>query len=124
MIQCICPLHHTYQRKARLPGGSSGSSDQRAAGPEEEELEEGRSPEAMAVPEGPSEKEREEHNLTHIPFRDWCEHCVRGRARRRAHRKRNKEIKQEELQRVTRIYMDFYYNGIGEKKEEREEDEE
>ena len=21
-----------------------------------------------------------EHSLTHIPFRNWCRHCVRGRA--------------------------------------------
>ena len=101
------------RRESRNTGGSSGSDEQRrkdeeAAEAEEEELEEGRVPNAMTVPEGPSHQEREEHNLTHIPFRDWCEHCVRARARRRAHRRRKKEIKKEELQRVTRIYMDFY----------------
>ena len=109
------------KRESKNTGGCSGSDDQRAAGPVEEELEEGRTPNALAVPEGPSKQEREEHNLTHIPFRDWCEHCVRARARRRAHRRRKKELKKEELQRVTRIYMDFYYNGIGEEEEEKEE---
>merc|ERR1711978_633884 len=86
-----------------------------------EETEEEKAPNAMTVPEGPSRQEREAHNLTHIPFRDWCEHCVRARARRRAHKRRKKELKKEELQRVTRIYMDFYYNGIGEEEEEKEE---
>ena len=77
----------------------------------------------MTSPEGPSKQERETHNLTHIPFRSWCEHCVKGRARKRAHKRRNPEVKKEELKRATRVYMDFYYNGIGEKEEEREEEE-
>ena len=27
----------------------------------------------------PSKLEVEEHELTHLPFRNWCRHCVRGR---------------------------------------------
>ena len=27
-----------------------------------------------------SQAEVIKHNLTHIPFRNWCRHCVRGRA--------------------------------------------
>ena len=108
------------QRESENTGGSSGSGDQPGAD-REDEFEEGRSPNALTVPEGPSQREREEHSLTHIPYRDWCEHCVRARARRRAHRRRDKQIKKEELQRVTRIYMDFFYNGIGEAEEELEE---
>ena len=73
----------------------------------------------MDSPEGPSKQERETHNLTHIPFRSWCEHCVKGRARKRAHKRRDPEIKKEELKRATRVYMDFYYNGIGQKEKER-----
>merc|ERR1712077_100698 len=84
-------------------------------------MDEGRTPVAMPVPDGPSNHEREEHELTHIPFRSWCEHCVKGRARSRAHKRRNPETKKEELSRATRVYMDFYYNGIGEEEEEREE---
>ena len=29
----------------------------------------------------PSEEERRTHNLTHLPYRSWCEHCVKGRGR-------------------------------------------
>ena len=28
----------------------------------------------------PSQAEVDKHNETHIPFRNWCEICVRGRA--------------------------------------------
>ena len=27
----------------------------------------------------PSQKEVEEHERTHLPFRSWCEHCVKGK---------------------------------------------
>lgn len=27
----------------------------------------------------PNRADIDQHNLTHVPFRSWCEHCVRGR---------------------------------------------
>lgn len=32
----------------------------------------------LTSPAGPTRKEREEHEVTHLPFRDWCIHCIRG----------------------------------------------
>ena len=29
----------------------------------------------------PSESERRLHELTHLPYRDWCEHCVKSKGR-------------------------------------------
>ena len=34
----------------------------------------------------PSLAEIEEHNLTHLPYRNWCRHCVRGRGKESAHK--------------------------------------
>ena len=53
---------------------------------EEEEEGEAQSEEALrvkgaVVPELPSHEEREEHMLTHIPYRQWCQHCVSGKAK-------------------------------------------
>ncbi len=31
-------------------------------------------------PLAPTEEEMKEHNITHIPFRAWCKHCINGRA--------------------------------------------
>ena len=107
------------QRESRSTGGSRasneaapGDTDGHEAAGGDEETDEGRAPVAMPVPDGPSNHEREEHELTHVPFRSWCEHCVKGRARSRAHKRRNPETKKEELSRATRVYFDFYYNGI------------
>ena len=38
-------------------------------------------------PRLPSAKEVEEHNITHIPYRNWCPHCVKGRGKEMSHRK-------------------------------------
>ena len=27
----------------------------------------------------PTRREREEHEATHVPFRDWCVHCMMGK---------------------------------------------
>ena len=66
------------ERESRDTGGSSASN--RSAEDKEDghddEFEEGREPKELTSPEGPSIQERETHNLTHIPYRSWCEHCV------------------------------------------------
>ena len=41
----------------------------------------------MTAPMKWSDKEREEHELTHTPFRAWCPFCVRARGRNTSHRK-------------------------------------
>ena len=35
----------------------------------------------------PTEQQRATHNLTHLPYRSWCEHCVKAK-RREKHSKR------------------------------------
>ena len=42
----------------------------------------------MGDPRRPLEKEVADHNLNgHLPYRNWCYHCVRGRGRDLDHRK-------------------------------------
>jgi hypothetical protein len=40
----------------------------------------------MKDPRLPGEAEIRDHQLTHLPFRSWCRHCVRGRGIEAAHR--------------------------------------
>ena len=44
---------------------------------------------AMPSMSAPSGKEKEEHFVSHFPFRAWCEHCVRGKAKAMRHVKVN-----------------------------------
>ena len=41
----------------------------------------------LPVPRQPSQHEREEHELTHLPFRAWCEICVVAKVRQAYHTK-------------------------------------
>ena len=49
-------------------------------------VEEGIAPKALRQPYQPTQMEIEKHELTHIPFRDWCIHCMRGRGQSNQHR--------------------------------------
>ena len=40
---------------------------------------------AVRVPTKPSKQEVDEHMLTHLPYRSWCPHCVRGKSKGRRH---------------------------------------
>ena len=58
-------------------------------GDEDENGEETRKARIPRDPKKPSKEEIEEHNATHVPFRDWCPHCVLGSAPNRPHQKLN-----------------------------------
>ena len=48
--------------------------------------EEGATARGVTVPIRPSQEEVNKHMLTHIPFRSWCPHCVKGKAVDKRHR--------------------------------------
>ena len=54
---------------------------------DEEDGEEGRKGKGLPSPPIVSRKEREEHELTHLPYRSWCPQCVRARGRNQPHSK-------------------------------------
>ncbi len=39
----------------------------------------------MQEPTLPDQAEQDEHAMTHVPFRSWCRHCIRGRAEEIGH---------------------------------------
>ena len=82
----------------------------------EEKEEEHVAPKVRKPVNAPSEKEVREHYKTHIPFRSWCPHCVRGRAKAGFHMKKGKE---DEGTEVPVISFDYMYLKDGEKKEDR-----
>lgn len=49
------------------------------------EAEEGRMAKPLKAPSLPSPEEIEAHEVSHIPFRAWCSHCVRGRGKSYSH---------------------------------------
>ena len=55
--------------------------------------EEAELPKRITIDVRPSKEEVELHNKTHLPYRSWCPHCVRGKARRRAHRRKRRKVR-------------------------------
>ena len=84
---------------------------------EEEDQEEEEANKAVApkIPIKPSQDEVDEHMLTHLPFRSWCPHCVRGKAKGKPHRKQTGTTK--EIPTVSLDYM--FMHGNQEEDEER-----
>ena len=58
------------------------------------EREEGRV-KRMIDPRRPTEQEVEDHNRTHLPYRNWCPHCVQARGKDLDHRKSIEERKED-----------------------------
>ena len=54
----------------------------------------------------PIAREREEHEATHMPFRDWCAHCMmdRGRTHHHVSKKRSEDLS---IRPITA--MDYYF---------------
>ena len=54
----------------------------------------------------PSKVEVEEHALSHLPFRSWCPHCIRGRGKEASHlRSQSKERGLDEF------HVDYCFPG-------------
>ena len=60
-------------------------------------------------PRQPSQQEKEEHEMTHLPFRSWCRHCIMVRGREEDCRKSMEEERQ-----VPEVHLDYMFMG-GEK---------
>ena len=59
----------------------------------------------MVDPMMPNEEERREHEMTHVPYRSWCRHCVRGRGKEMNHKKSKGQPT------MTEIHMDLCFPG-------------
>ena len=58
-------------------------------------------PKMLKIPGEPSESERRLHELTHLPYRDWCEHCVQSKGRQ------SHAVKKNDRQPVIQIDFSF-----------------
>ena len=112
--------HESAQESVPSRGRSSSSTDKHIrqstngeqggheAEDVEDEEEEAREPVTRKAPKGPTKEEREKHDATHLQFREWCDHCVRGRGRNNPHKKKQEEDEETETK-VVRISMDYFF---------------
>ena len=76
----------------------------------EDDGEEGSKQLALKVPRMPTEEERREHEISHIPYRSWCGDCVRGKGLTQGHH-RQADKGSDKDQRRPLIAMDYFYLG-------------
>ena len=82
MSSISSPHESVRPREERDSGDARGSDDPAPiAGDQTEEDEEARGPIVARIPGEPTREEREEHMITHVPYGQWCQHCVSGKAK-------------------------------------------
>ena len=94
---------------AKIDGVDEGGEAEGAGGREEsDEWEEfgNRKVVRKHDPRQPSQQEKEEHEMTHLPFRSWCRHCIMGRGREEDCRKSMEEERQ-----VPEVHLDSMFMG-------------
>ena len=77
--------------------------------------EEGARAKVVRVGYSPTQKEVYEHMVSHLPFRAWCRHCVKGKAKGLPHR----IIKYKDEELVPLVSIDYMF--MGEEQTEQEE---
>ena len=111
----VSPSEESTVREGLSRSGETGEEQEEVDMKEEEEddksedeCEEGRTSKGKKSPKEPTKAEKEEHERTHCPYRSWCKHCVKSRARNSPHRKCVPDEPLEEVK-VPRVHMDYFF---------------
>ena len=59
---------------------------------EEQDMGDVREMKKLIDPKLPTKAEVEAHEMTHLPFRNWCRHCIKGRGIEAGHRKADRYV--------------------------------
>ena len=63
----------------------------------------------LAAPRTPTKAEREEHDVSHVPYRPWCRFCVMGRGLERRHPTQSGDRDDDR----PRVFADYGYLSEG-----------
>ena len=69
---------------------------------------EARVPKIRRAPRGPTQLEREQHEALHLPYRDWCGHCVRGAGEKTPRRRKGFET-EDDKKKVLRMVLIYHF---------------
>ena len=101
----VSPLDEPNEEEREDDGmicGSCAEDDEQAEGEEVPDVR------AKTAPRGPSKSEREAHEATHMPYRSWCAHCVRGRGIASPHVEKKDDDERKEMRRPV-VSMDYFF---------------
>ena len=110
----ISPENHNSDQP-EIAGGTVGADAEEGQGVEEgrsenaglhDQIEEGTIPQRLPAPQHVSQAEREEHEVTHTPYRTWCKFCVQGRGRKSPHSHQDNTTRGRG---VPKISLDYFF---------------
>ena len=103
--ECLAPVNDG--------GGLKHNAAEDEVGNDEEE---GVVQKGMKCPYKPTQQEKENHARSHIPFRSWCKHCVRGKSKSSPHPSSNSS---EERQKPVISFDYAFFGGTDEEDAEK-----
>lgn len=106
-VMAVKPVSENDQMDCRE--GHDSKSEEIESDEQNDELEEEecdfKPSKGITAPHRPSRREIEEHMRTHVPFKAWCPHCVRGKAKSRPHFRSNNSDREAQVPVIAIDYM-------------------
>ena len=99
--EALNPISPTEELKDQGEGEEEKMDEEQR----QEGEEEARKPTMRKTPEEPTRQEREEHELTHLPFRSWCPCCVAAKAKHWPHKRSGGQ----EEDSVPSVHADYWF---------------
>ena len=90
--------------------------DELADGFVEPDVEEARSTKGMRGPTTPTIQEREDHERSHLPFQNWCAHCIRGKSKSSGHSSAAPDLERSK----SIVSLDYAFLGVKKGKDKAE----
>ena len=93
-VMAVSPKGRDSEEEEELIGRDEDQQDEEKAGvadqakgeiPMREQPQTGIKLKSILDPCMPTAEEVKRHYLTHVPYRSWCPHCVKGRGKEMAH---------------------------------------
>ena len=73
------------------------------------DTEEGAKIRGKTIVTGPSREEYDEHMRVHVPFRSWCEFCIKGKAKADPHKRGTPEKSKIEKRGIPTVGTDYTF---------------
>ena len=73
--------------------------------------EEGQTAISIKAPREPSKEEVDDHELTHVPYRSWRVHCLKGKARSDSHKTNKQKDEEDRASAATTTSLDCTYSA-------------
>ena len=101
--ESVSPKHASDNVQDRVDPVQGGDTETPESA-DDHESDEARTARVSKLPIRPSQSEVSSHMTTHLPYRSWCPHCVRGKSKGKPHHKTTQEGKS-----VPIVAMDYMF---------------